>query len=148
MDFLLVLHNIMRWVVVVLAIYALVRMYKGLFGKGEFLESDRKSLSWFAISMDIQLLLGLVLYIGGQWWQNSIRFFAMEHIGIMIVAVVLAHLAVILSKRAQESAGKFKRGAIYATLAVLAVLVGIPWPFFSYGRPLLPEFATLVLGLI
>ncbi len=72
----------------------------------------------------------------------------MEHIGIMIVAVVLAHLAVIFSKRAQSPAGKFKRGAIYATLAVLAVLVGIPWPFLAYGRPLLPEFAALVQGLI
>lgn len=148
MDFVLILHNIMRWVVIVMAVYALVRMYKGVFGKGEFVESDRKALSWFAISMDIQLVLGLVLYVAGSWWANSIRFFAMEHIGIMIIAVVLAHLAVFFSKRAQTPASKFKRGAIYATLAVLAVLVGIPWPFFSFGRPLLPEFAALVLGMI
>lgn len=148
MDFVLILHNIMRWVVIVMAVYALVRMYKGVFGKGEFVESDRKALSWFAISMDIQLVLGLVLYIAGSWWANSIRFFAMEHIGIMIIAVVLAHLAVIFSKRAQTAASKFKRGAIYATLAILAVLVGIPWPFFSYGRPLLPEFAVQVLSMI
>lgn len=147
MDFVLILHNIMRWVVVLLAIYALVRMYKGVFGKGEFVEGDRKALSWFSISLDVQLLLGLVLYIGGRWWQNSIRFFAMEHISIMIVAVVLAHLAVVFSKRAETAPSKFKRGAIYATLAVLAVLVGIPWPFFSYGRPLLPEFAALLPGM-
>lgn len=148
MDFVLILHNIMRWVVVILAIYALVRMYKGVFGKGEFAEGDRKALSWFSISLDMQLLLGLVLYIGGRWWQNSVRFFAMEHIAIMIVAVVLAHLAVVFSKRAETSASKFKRGTIYATLAVLAVLVGIPWPFFSYGRPLLPALAELVSGMI
>ncbi len=140
MDFVLILHNIMRWVVVVLAVYVLVRMYTGLFGKKEFAESDRKSLSWFATSMDIQLLLGLVLYIVGSWWQNSVRFFAMEHIGVMIVAWVLAHLAVITAKRATTSAGKFKRGTIYATLAVLAVLAAIPWPFLSYGRPWLPGF--------
>lgn len=146
MDFVLILHNIMRWVVVLLAVYALVRMYRGLFGKGEFVEGDRKALSWFSISLDIQLVLGLVLYIGGRWWQNSIRFFAMEHISIMIVAVILAHLAVVFAKRAQTSPGKFKRGAIYATLAVLAVLIGIPWPFFSYGRPLLPEIAALLPG--
>ncbi|HHY54697.1 MAG TPA: hypothetical protein GYA08_04600 [Chloroflexi bacterium] len=148
MDFVLILHNIMRWVVLVLAVYALVRMYRGLFSKGHFVEGDRKALSWFSISLDIQLLLGLVLYIGGRWWQNSIRFFAMEHIAIMIVAVVLAHLAVVFSKRAEASASKFKRGAIYATLAVLAVLVGIPWPFFSYGRPLLPALTELVTSII
>lgn len=147
MDFVLILHNIMRWVVVLLAIYALVRMYKGVFGNGEFVEGDRKALSWFSISLDVQLLLGLVLYIGGRWWQNSVRFFAMEHISIMIVAVVLAHLAVVFSKRAETAPSKFKRGAIYATLAVLAVLVGIPWPFFPYGRPLLPEFAALLPGI-
>ena len=77
MDFVLILHNIMRWVVIVMAVYALVRMYKGVFGKGEFVESDRKALSWFAISMDIQLVLGLVLTspgVGGQTASASLRW--------------------------------------------------------------------------
>ena len=52
----------MRWVVVILAVYALVRVYMGLFGKKEFTETDRKALSFFSIGMDIQLLLGLLLY--------------------------------------------------------------------------------------
>lgn len=146
MSPLLVLHNAMRWVVVILAIYALVRMYMGIFGKRDFTEGDRKSLSWFAISMDIQLVLGLVLYfwkgylnvfqnMANAMGQAAVRFFAVEHITLMIVAVILAHLAVIFSKRAQASAGKFKRGAIYGTLAVLALFFAIPWPWMAQYGP-------------
>ena len=104
-QFLLASHNIMRWVVVVLAIYALVRIFMGLFGKREFTETDRKSLSFYAIGMDIQLVLGLLLYFifspittaafsdfGAAMSNSAIRFFAVEHIMLMVVAVVLAHV--------------------------------------------------------
>ncbi len=58
-PFFLALHNIMRWVVVILAVYALVRIYLGLFRKGDFTETERKAMSFYNIGMDIQLLLGL-----------------------------------------------------------------------------------------
>lgn len=156
MSFVLMLHNILRWLVLILAVYALVRMFAGIAKKNEFGESDRKSLSWFAISMDIQLLLGLVLYIGNNWWrtfenmaaamgQAATRFYAVEHISLMIVAVILAHLAVIFAKRAQSSASKFKRGAIFVTLAAVALFLAIPWPWMGeQGRPLFRLAETLV----
>ena len=160
MNFVLVLHNLMRWLVLLFAIYALYRMYSGLFQKRDFVESDRKSLSWFSIALDIQLLLGLVLYVANGWWrafqnmssamgQSSVRFFAVEHIMMMVVAVILAHLASVFAKRAQTSSSKFVRGAIFATLAVLAILLAIPWPWMGdYGRPLFRLTAQLLTGVV
>ena len=137
----LALHNIMRWVVIVLAVWALIRTYMGLFGKKEFGETDRKALSFYSIGMDIQLVLGLVLYIWNQWWTiTAVPFFRFEHIGAMIVAVILAHVAVVMARRAQTSPSKFRRAAIWLTLSVLVLLVAIPWPWFATGRPLLPHF--------
>lgn len=146
-------HNIMRWVVVVLAIYALVRIFMGVFGKREFTETDRKALSFYAIGMDIQLLLGLLLYFflspittaalgnfGAAMSNSAIRFFAVEHILLMVVAVVLAHVATIMARRATTSASKFNRAAIWLSLSVLAVLVSIPWA----TRPLLPQLGLLL----
>jgi hypothetical protein len=160
MDFILILHNAMRWVVVVVGLYALVRMFMGMFQKSEFSESDRKSLSWFAITLDIQLLLGLVLYIANGWWrvfqnmsnamgQASVRFFAVEHISLMIVAWILAHLAVVFVKRAPSSVGKFRRGAIFVTLTALAIFFAIPWPWTGdYGRPLFRLAEALLVWFV
>ena len=146
-------HNIMRWVVVILAVYALVRVYLGLFGKKDFTETDRKALSFFSIGMDIQLLLGLLLYFvlspvtkaafgnfGAAMRDSGLRYFAVEHISIMIIAVILAHVAVIMTKRAPESAAKFRRAAIWLTLSVLALLFAVPW----MSRPLLPMMGALL----
>ena len=145
-------HNVMRWVVVVLAIYALVRIYMGMFGKKEWSDSDRKALSFYSIGLDIQLLLGLLLYFvvspfmagiranfAAAMSDSNLRFFAVEHVSVMILAVVLGHVAVIMARRADTSSSKFRRGAIWLTLSVLAVLVAIPWQ-----RPLLPHLAMLL----
>jgi heme A synthase len=136
----LIAHNLMRWVVLALAVFALVRIYMGLFGKKEWTDTDRKALSFYSIGMDIQLLLGLLLYFvvspfmanirsnfGGAMSDSSLRFFAVEHLLMMVVAVVLAHVAVVMAKRANLSSSKFRQGAIWLTLSVLAVLVSIPW---------------------
>lgn len=152
-TFTLAAHNLMRWIVVLLAIYALVRIYMGVFGKREFTETDRKALTFFSIGMDIQLLLGLLLYFflspittaafsnfGAAMRDSNTRFFAVEHIMIMIIAVVLAHVAVVTSRRATTSPARFKRAAIWLTLSVLAVAVAIPWAM----RPLVPQLSALL----
>lgn len=148
MNFVLVLHNLMRWAVVVLLIYALARMLMGLFQKRAFTELDRRALSWFAVSMDVQFLIGLVLFIGNNWWaqfqnmanamrQPALRFFVVEHWFLMLVALILAHLAVVFVRKAQNDAAKFRRGAILTVLAALAIYFAIPWPWSGdYGRPL------------
>jgi hypothetical protein len=146
-------HNIMRWVVLVLAIYALYRVFAGLFGKKEWGEADRKALSFYAIGMDVQLLLGLLLYfVFGGWFgmmsqnmsmvmrDSNMRFFAVEHFSVMLVAVILAHVATVMAKRGSTDRAKFRNGAIFVTLSVLAVLFAIPWA----TRPMLPVFASLM----
>ena len=146
-------HNIMRWVVLVLAIYALYRVFAGLFGKKEWGDADRKALSFYAIGMDVQLLLGLLLYfVFGGWFgmmsqnmsmvmrDSNMRFFAVEHFSVMLVAVILAHVATVMAKRGSTDRAKFRNGAIFLTLSVLAVLVAIPWAM----RPMLPVFSSLM----
>ena len=146
-------HNIMRWIVLILAIYALYRVFAGLFGKKAWSEADRKALSFYAIGMDVQLLLGLLLYfVFGGWFgmvtsdmasvmrNSGMRFFAVEHFAVMLVAVILAHVAVVMARRGGEDKAKFRNGAIFVTLSVLAVLVAIPWA----TRTMLPVFASLM----
>lgn len=142
----LAFHNILRWVVLIGGLLAIGKAILGWRGKKEWSPMDSQVGLVFTISMDIQLLLGLLLYfvlspITSHAFSNfstvmadaTQRFFVVEHIFLMVVAVVLAHVGRARSKKASTHTGKHKVAAIFFTLAILAVLAGIPWQ-----RPLFP----------
>lgn len=100
----------------------------------------------FTVSLDVQVLLGLLLYFvfspittaafsdfGAAMANSAVRFFLVEHSLIMIVALILAHVGRALAKKADTDVGKHKRAAIFYTLAMLSILAVIPW-----GAALLP----------
>lgn len=142
----LAIHNILRWVILILAVVALFRAYAGWIGKREYTETDRKAGVFFSVSLDVQLLVGIILYIflspitrtafqdfGTAMTIPDIRFFAVEHILLMILAVILVHVGMIVSKRATSDVSKHRRAAIWYSLTVLVIILAIPW-----WRPLLP----------
>ena len=142
----LAIHNIVRWVVLILGVIVVIRGLLGWFGKREWSTMDRKLGVYFTSSIDVQLLVGLVLYIflsplttsafrdfGSVMSNDGLRFFAVEHAVIMLLAVVFAHLGGVYSKRASASKDKYKMAAIWYGLALIAVLLGMPWM-----RPFLP----------
>jgi hypothetical protein len=55
-ELLLTLHNLWRWIVLVLAILAVATACLGWFGKRPWTERDRKIGSFSAMGMDIQFL--------------------------------------------------------------------------------------------
>jgi hypothetical protein len=150
---LLTFHNIWRWVVLILAIVATVMAYIGWFGKRPWAERNRKLGSFTAIAMDIQVLLGFILYLfyspyglkGLQLGMDTVRssrdfmYYGIEHIFFMIIALVMAHLGSMLPRKAKEAAAKYKRAAIPFTILVLILIIAIPW-----GRPLLRIFGLSV----
>jgi hypothetical protein len=109
---------------------------------------DTRVGRFYSISLDIQFLLGLILYFflspltkvalsdfGTALANTDLRFFAFEHMLMMILAVIFAHVGVATARRAEESILKHRRSAIWFSLSFLAVLLGMPW-----FRPLLPGF--------
>jgi len=71
---------------------------------------------------------------------STLRFFAVEHVAGMVLAVAIAQIGYSISKRAATDRGKFSALSDSPTRwpAVL-ILAGIPWPFMKYGRPLFPS---------
>jgi len=146
----LYLHSYVRWLVIILAILAIGRAFLGWFGRRPWTAIDNRLGLLFTISFDVQVLVGAVLYFflsplttsalrnfGAAMKNDLFRFFSVEHLAIMLVAVVIAHIGRSLSRKASSDQGKFKRAAIFYTIAVVLVLAAIPWPFLSFGRPLL-----------
>lgn len=143
--FVLGTHNVLRWVVLLAALLAIGNALRGWFGKQTWKESDRRFGVAFVGALDLQILLGLLLQfvlspLTKSAYANmsvamktpALRFFAVEHISMMIVAAVLAHVGSVMVKRAAPEA-KYRTAAIFYGLAILAILFGIPW-----ARPLLP----------
>ncbi|MCC6168097.1 MAG: hypothetical protein IT329_12800 [Caldilineaceae bacterium] len=143
------LHNLLRWVVILAALYLLFRTYSGLFGRRAFTGQDAAAARWFTISLDVQVLVGLLLYFvlspvtraalanfGAAMSDSQMRFFAVEHSLMMIVAVILGHIGTAQVRKAADDRTKFVRSAIWYTIAILVILAAVPWAF----SPLLPAF--------
>jgi hypothetical protein len=146
-SILLPLHNILRWVVLIAALFAIFRAFAGWLGKKDWTRTDDKAGMWFTLVMDIQVLVGLILYFlspltqsalqnfGGAMSNPVARFFAVEHILLMVVAAAAAHMGRAFSRKVSGALSKHKRAAIWFMLALLLVLVAIPWPFSVAARP-------------
>ena len=140
---LLTLHNWPRWGVLQAAVAALVSAWSGWLGKRDYTSTDRTLGMFFTIVLDIQLLLGIILYFvspliqgvlsdfGSAMSVPELRFFGLEHVFYMVIAVIAAHVGSAMAKRANEPQKKFMRSALWFTLAVVIILIAIPW-----SRPL------------
>ncbi len=148
-EIVLVLHSWLRWAVVLLAFVALARSLRGWLGRHDFTGTDHRTVRLFVAACDMQLLLGLVLY----FWLSpitpksiaalkagmkvaSLRFFAVEHLAMMLAVIVLGHLAAISARKAGTPTARHKRLTIYFGVIVALIAVGVPWPWTTNVRPL------------
>ncbi len=71
--------------------------------------------------------------------QNSIvRFWVVEHPTAMLLALVLTHVGRARVRRTDDGALRHRRAAWFFGLAILLVLLGLPWPWSPVARPLWP----------
>jgi hypothetical protein len=140
---LLILHSWLRWIAIATGVGATAASTGGGTQPG----GSRAGL-FFMIAMDLQLLLGLLLYLVfspntaaifrnfGAAMRNPVdRFWAVEHITMMLAAVVFAHLGRALGRRAKTPGAARTRQLICFGLATLLMIVGTPWPGTRAGRP-------------
>ncbi len=140
MQTLLVIHNLLRWLIIIFGFWTVISAIGGLSGKREFTKSDGRSNFFFMLGMDIQLLVGLGLYFSGVWFEQlkhlgdamkdtNLRFFTMEHEVMMIIAWILVHVGRVMIKKTSLSSAKFKKSLIFFGIALLLILIATPWPF-------------------
>lgn len=135
-----ILHNLVRWAVVVFGLLAAGRALIGWLGRRGWLPLDNRLGLLFTISLDIQVLLGLLLYfvlsptttnyfsrLGEAMNIPEVRFFLVEHSLIMLVALVLAHIGRARARKAPNPIARHRAAAIFYTLAIILVLIAIPW---------------------
>ena len=122
------------------AVITLVQYLAGWLGGKPWKKADNLLGIVFTSIMDVQLLTGLVLYfflspltkiafsdMGAAMKNADLRFYAVEHIFLMLIAVVLVHIGRAKSKKSLFDVSKFKIAFIYFSIAFALVIAGIPW---------------------
>jgi len=145
----LTLHSLLRWVVLALGLLAVARGIAGARGGRDWAAADEAAGRWFVMALDAQLLLGLALYLwlspmttlafqdfGAAMGNSALRFWAVEHIFGMVAALALAHVGRVRVRRAADAPRRHRTAAIFFGLALLAIVVTIPWPGMPAARPL------------
>lgn len=135
-------HNLLRWVVLILAIITIYRYVMGWLQKKNYSAADNRIGGFFVGSLHAQLLIGLILYFflspitkvalndfGLAMKDAVLRFWAVEHFTIMLLAVVIAQVGRSISKKRSSDEQKFKIAVVYYIIALLIILMSIPWPF-------------------
>ena len=130
MEFLVTIHDVWRYAVLVAALGALALAALVYAGSREWDALTDRFSRFFTIAMDIQVLIGILVWLTDARARSD-PFLAWIHPGLMLVAAGLAHAGRVLSERASGSRAKGGRAAAFFAASLLLALVAIPlnsWP--------------------
>ena len=143
----LLLHSWLRWAAILLGIVTTVALVS------DSTLSERSPGNRFAMILmmvlDTQMLVGLILYFalspftreamqnfGAAMKDPALRFWAVEHISMMMLAIVLVHVGRVLARKAATPGAGRVRLLSCVAAATLLMIAGTPWPGMPNGRPL------------
>ena len=136
-------HSGLRWIFLLIIIFAIVNAFRK-WKSGEKYSTKDKLIGILAISLThTQALLGFILYFGKGFYKGFsdmgdrvARFYAVEHLIGMLLAIVLITIGHSKVKKAIKDKAKFRKTFVWFSIALLIVLISIPWPFTIAGAGL------------
>lgn len=126
-------HSGLRWVALILLILAIFYAFTA-----KKFEKKHKMITLFAmVTFHLQFVIGIVQYFLSEkvtftagWMKNPLhRFYGMEHLIGMLLAIVLITIGYSKSKRKENDADKFKTIRLFYLIGFILILLFIPWPF-------------------
>jgi hypothetical protein len=142
-------HGYWRWAVLATAIVVLARIVKGFVTRSAYTPADAQSAHTFANVLDLQVLIGLILYFGfSPFWPATYRtfsetmsgdvarFFGVEHGTAMLLAAATARIGQVRAKRRIGSRNGHTVMLVTMLIFFAVALWAIPWPWRGVGRPL------------
>jgi hypothetical protein len=147
MLYLVHVHSILRWLIVVLGVLVLVNSFFGMRSKGLFTKTDNNLSKYLMASTHIMLVIGLIQYFLGNkgfayikeygmkgiMASKALRFHGIEHITTMLIAIILITLGRIIGRRKTEGNQAHKTIFWFTLVAFLLILVRTPWPWMQGG---------------
>jgi uncharacterized membrane protein len=153
LTFYLFFHSVLRWLLLAALLTCIVKSYIGYRKQQQFTDIDNSFRHWTATLAHMQLVFGIILYsqspIVKYFWKNrsvaihdvQVTFFSLVHILLMLSAIVLITIGSSLAKRKALDNDKFKTMFMWFVVALIIILIAIPWPFSPLAqRPYIRQF--------
>jgi hypothetical protein len=130
MAFVLLIHAIWRWVLLVAAITVVIKALVGWLGKRPFTKLDDQLGMAFTIIVDIQVTLGLIIWLFGPlglqnlsqaMGNTALRFIVLEHPILMLIALAFAHIGRARSKKAADDTAKHRISFVLYLLSMVFI---------------------------
>tara|TARA_B110000003_G_scaffold175052_1_gene174623 strand:+ start:1218 stop:1661 length:444 start_codon:yes stop_codon:yes gene_type:complete len=139
----LISHIVISILLILLAIYIVIRSFFGVFGIVNFSTFQDIKLPIVAvIFLYLELILGFLLYAiyinklevlitqANATAYFSARFWAVEHAILMIFAIIFGHLGLVYAKNLKEDGQKFKKNLLYFGLSFVLIVISITMNMF------------------
>ena len=140
-------HSLLRWILLILLLLTVANAKLKWFGKkSTYTKTDDKLSLFTFIFAHVQLLIGIVMYVlsplvktfwknpGDMMGESLYRFFGIEHILGMLIAIALITIGRIKVKKTAMAEKKHFKTALFFGFALLIILLTIPWPFRGFGH--------------
>ena len=121
MGFVLMLHSIVRWLVVLVAVIAVVRYALVMAGKAQSSGMDRGLMSAYTGLLDLNVLLGLIVLIG----LGLFSLPQIEHAVTNIIGVVAAHVFAQRAKKIEDAKLKARTSLLGVVISIAVIVVGV-----------------------
>lgn len=135
------IHSLLRYLLLLLLVITIVKAFNGWGLKKTYTPSDRKLALFTVITAHLQLLAGLVLYfispavktalsnIGGAMKDTVLRFWMVEHLLMMLLAIALITIGSVRARKASNDEMKHKQIAVFFLIAFAVIFIAVPWPW-------------------
>ncbi|CAG0996576.1 hypothetical protein ANAEL_02631 [Anaerolineales bacterium] len=123
MSFLLIIHSYLRWLILIVALVAVIKFAIGWRRGNAFQKMDNGLASGFSGLMDLQASIGLIFLVWNGLAGTGFPAFRIEHTATMIIAAVVAHLHV-LWKNADDKK-RFRNSLFIILDTLIIVFIGV-----------------------
>ncbi|MGB5791336.1 hypothetical protein [Poseidonibacter sp.] len=142
----LVIHSWLRWLISLSLIVHLYFIYSGYFNNKKFTNFNKYFSHLTVALVHTQFILGTYLYFTSETMSTffanvkdsmaiaDLRFFAVEHTFLMLIAVILITIGSFKSKRKTDDKSKYKTQLVFYTIAFIIMLIAIPWDFSPFAQ--------------
>jgi cytochrome bd-type quinol oxidase subunit 2 len=138
----LFLHSLLRWGVLLAAAWATLSAFSGAGSRRTWTRKARLPGVVLAAVADLQLLLGLSMWLGLSPYAITSRphshYWTFLHPVLGIAVVALVHVGSAKVKRSLDDAYRWRTASRFFGAALLLAIANTPWPVLGMGRRLLP----------
>jgi len=131
------LHSGLRWIILFFILTTVIKHFFGSKNNLHYSKGDKNLALITLIFVHLQFVAGLFLYFKKGWsnfeegtMANAVsRFWSVEHIGGMLIAIILITIGYSSAKRIRNDKRRFKKIFTFYLIGLIIMIASIPWPF-------------------